>query len=131
MKKILSLAFLCMCFCATCSAYYAPNTNQYEWVTSDSKSTDYFDKWGVQPNREKKIVTFNLLSCYPANNNHAIIKVLVDYNTKTTTYLEGKLYDDNTKAVIKDLNGSPDYNKALPFTATSQKWADQLFIYVR
>lgn len=131
MKKILSLAFLCLCFCAMCSAYYSPNTNQYEWITSDSNSTDYFDKWNVQPNRTNKTVIFNLLSCYPEKNNHAIIKVLVDYNAKTTTFLEGKLYDDNTKAVAKDLNGEADYNKAVPFTPNAQKWADKLSIYIR
>lgn len=134
MKKIFALTFLaCMTFCTLCSAFYSPSTAQWEWITSDSKTTDYYDKWGVTPNREAKTIAFNLLACYPQQNNHAILRVFIDYNAKTATILEGKLYDDTNKALIKDLNGSENYNIPVKYTPDSpmQKWADKLYIYMR
>lgn len=132
MKRLLALTIVCLSFCALCNAYYSPNTNQYEWVTSNSQSTDYFDKWDINPNRDSKTIVFNFLACYPEKNNHAIIKAVINYNTKTITWLEGKLYDDKTNALIKDLNGSEGFNSPKSYVGNDgQKWADKLIIYIQ
>jgi len=133
MKRILLLASICLLlFSSVCFAEYKPDLNRWGWITSNAKHGDFYDKQTIVVDKANNKLKFWLLSVYPENSTHAYYLTVIDYTNRTTTFINGMVYEDGTNKLVKNLAGAPFIGKSIPIRpeGSAEKWADALKTYM-